>query len=211
MLFSSKHAVADSSKNERKTKFQGARLAFPPCGIGIEVVWVRRFELISDRILRDSLRRGERGESLINSFHPTTQSKGVFIMKRALATVVCLLVLMAATAPIAEAQGRSRFGRKSRTAAIIGGGALAGAVIAGKKGAAVGAGSGALYAMNRQAAQRNFSSRNRRIGTVLGGTALGAGLGAAVGGKRSAAVGALAGAGGSYLYTKKSRRYPRRY
>ncbi|CAN5158361.1 hypothetical protein BH18ACI2_BH18ACI2_28030 [soil metagenome] len=132
-------------------------------------------------------------------------------MKRALATVVCLFVLMAATAPMAAAQGRSRFGRKARTAAIIGGGALAGAVVAGKKGAAIGAGSGALYAMNRRAAQRNFSSRNRRIGTVLGGTALGAGLGAAVGGKRAAAVGALAGAGGSYIYTKKSRRYPRRY
>ncbi|HEX8129860.1 MAG TPA: hypothetical protein VF527_12220 [Pyrinomonadaceae bacterium] len=45
---------------------------------------------------------------------------------------------------------------------------------------------------------------------MLGGTALGAGLGGAFGGKRAAAVGALAGAGGSYIYTKRSRTYPRR-
>ncbi|HWS54029.1 MAG TPA: hypothetical protein VN228_07885 [Pyrinomonadaceae bacterium] len=128
-----------------------------------------------------------------------------------MASTLSLALLLAAAAPAASAQTRSRFGRKSRTAAIIGAGALAGALIAGKKGAAIGAGSGALYAFNRRAAQRNFSSRNRRIGTVLGGAGLGAGLGAAFGGKRAAAVGALAGAGGSYLYTKKSRRYRRRF
>ena len=134
-------------------------------------------------------------------------------MRKYFLSFLCLAVLAASAAPATSAQtrSRSRFGRKSRTAAIIGAGALAGALIAGKKGAAIGAGSGALYAFNRRAAQRNFSSRNRRIGTVLGGTALGAGLGGAFGGKRAAAVGALAGAGGSYLYTKKSRRYPRRY
>ena len=134
-------------------------------------------------------------------------------MKKLFLSLLCLVILTATTAPLASAQDRtrSRFGRKARTAAIIGGGALAGALIAGKKGAAIGAGSGALYAMNRDAARRHFSERNRRIGTVLGGTALGAGLGAALGGKRAAAVGALAGAGGSYIYTKRSRRYARRY
>ena len=132
-------------------------------------------------------------------------------MKRFMASTLSLALLLAVAAPPASAQTRSRFGRKSRTAAIIGAGALAGALIAGKKGAAIGAGSGALYAFNRRAAQRNFSSRSRRIGTVLGGAGLGAGLGAAFGGKRAAAVGALAGAGGSYLYTRKSRRYPRRF
>ena len=133
-------------------------------------------------------------------------------MRKAFITLLCLVVLATAALPAsAQDRGRSRFGRKSRTAAIIGAGALAGALIAGKKGAAIGAGSGALYAFNRRAATRNFSSRNRRIGTVLGGTALGAGLGGAFGGKRAAAVGALAGAGGSYLYTRRSRRYPRRF
>lgn len=132
-------------------------------------------------------------------------------MKKFSASVLCLALVLAASAPAASAQTRARFGRKARTAAIIGAGGLVGALVAGKKGAAIGAGSGALYAFNRRAAQRNFSSRNRRIGTVLGGTALGSGLGAAFGGKRAAAVGALAGAGGSYLYTRRSRRYPRRY
>lgn len=132
-------------------------------------------------------------------------------MRKYVLSFLCLAVFAASSVPAASAQERSRFGRKSRTAAIIGAGAVAGALIAGKKGAAIGAGSGALYAFNRRAAQRNFSSRNRRIGTVLGGTALGSGLGAAFGGKRAAAVGALAGAGGSYIYTKRSRRYPRRY
>jgi hypothetical protein len=132
-------------------------------------------------------------------------------MRKYLLSFLCLVILAASAAPAASAQTGSRFGRKARTAAIVGAGAAAGALIAGKKGAAIGAGSGALYAFNRRAAQRNFSSRNRRIGTVLGGTALGAGVGAAFGGKRAAAVGALAGAGGSYVYTKKSRRYPRRY
>lgn len=130
-------------------------------------------------------------------------------MKKFFLSFLCLVALVAASAPAASAQ--TRFGRKARTAAIVGGGALAGALIAGKKGAAIGAGSGALYAFNRRAAQGNFSSRNRRIGTVLGGAALGSGMGAAFGGKRAAAVGALAGAGGSYVYTKRSRRYPRRY
>ena len=133
-------------------------------------------------------------------------------MRKAFITLMCLVLLATAALPAAaQDSGRSRFGRKSRTAAIIGAGALASALIEGKKGAAIGAGSGALYAFNRRAATRNFSSRNRRIGTVLGGTALGAGLGGAFGGKRAAAVGALAGAGGSYLYTRRSRRYPRRF
>ncbi len=132
-------------------------------------------------------------------------------MKKYLLSFMCLALLASVATLPASAQTQSRFGRKSRTAAIIGGGALVGALVAGKKGAAIGGGSGALYSFNRNAAQRNFSSRNRRIGTVLGGTALGSGLGAAFGGKRAAAVGALAGAGSSYVYTKRSRRYPHRF
>ncbi len=133
-------------------------------------------------------------------------------MKKFLGSFLALVLLTMTAAPSAFAQdGTSRFGRKARTATIIGAGAVVGGLVAGKKGAAIGAGSGALYAMNRRAAQRNFSPRTRRIGTVLGGAALGAGVGGAFGGKRSAAVGALAGAGASYVYTKRSRRYPRSY
>ncbi len=134
-------------------------------------------------------------------------------MRRVLSLAVCLLFILTTLSAGADAQTRrrSRFGRKARTAAIIAGGAAVGGLVGGKKGVAIGAGGAGTYAFNRRAAQRNFSSRNRRIGTVLGGTALGAGLGAAFGGKRAAAVGALAGAGGSYIYTKRSGRYPRRY
>lgn len=134
-------------------------------------------------------------------------------MKRIFLLLLCMILLGEMIAPLVEAQERrrrSRFGRKARTAAIIAGGAGAGALIGGKKGAAIGAGGATLYAMNRRAARRNFKSRNRRIGTVLGGTALGAGVGGVVGGKKAAAIGAAAGAGGSYIYTKRSRSYQRR-
>src|SRR3712207_9139231 len=105
-------------------------------------------------------------------------------MRKYLISFLCLMVLAASAAPSASAQTRSRFGRKARTATIVGAGALAGALIAGKKGAAIGAGSGALYAFNRRAAPRNFSSRHRRLGTALRGTALGARLGGGLRGKR---------------------------
>ena len=132
-------------------------------------------------------------------------------MNRVCASILCLLLLAVLMSPAAYAQERSRFGRKSRTAAIIGGGALAGALIGGKKGAAIGAGGATMYAMNRRAARRHFGRRSRTLGTVLGGTALGAGVGGAVGGKRAATAGALAGAGGSYIYTRRSRGYRSRY
>jgi hypothetical protein len=134
-------------------------------------------------------------------------------MKRIIASLFCLILLLTAIVPDTFGQDRrrrhSRFGRKARTAAIIGGGAVAGALIGGKKGAAIGAGGAGLYAFNRRAARRHFRGRTRTIGTVLSGTALGAGVGGAVGGKRAAAVGALAGAGGSYIYRRSQRR--RRY
>ena len=134
-------------------------------------------------------------------------------MNRIYASLLCLILLAVALSPVAYAQdrNRSRFGRKARTAAIIGGGTLAGALIGGKKGAAIGGGGATLYAMNRRAARRNFKQRNRTLATVAGGTAVGAGLGAAVGGKRAAGLGALGGAAGSYIYTQRSRGYRRRY
>jgi outer membrane lipoprotein SlyB len=65
--------------------------------------------------------------------------------------------------------------------------------------------------MNRKAARRNFKPGTRRLGTVAGGGLAGAGLGAAIGHGKGAAIGGLAGAAGSYIYTKKSRHYRRRY
>ena len=134
-------------------------------------------------------------------------------MRRLLAFVIVLtLLVIGGTFVSAEGQTRrhrSKFGRKARTAAIIAGGAGVGAVVAGKKGAAIGAGGAGLYAFNRRAARQHFRGRTRTAGTVLSGTALGAGVGAAAGGKRAAAIGAAAGAGGSYLYSR--RRHRRRY
>ena len=135
-------------------------------------------------------------------------------MKRLLVLIIVLsLLVISGTLVSAEGQTRrhkSKFGRKARTAAIIAGGAGVGALVGGKKGAAIGAGGSSLYAFNRKAARRHFKGKTRTAGTVLSGTSLGAGVGGAAGGKRAAAIGAGAGAGGSYLYTRH-RRHRTRY
>ncbi len=100
--------------------------------------------------------------------------------------------------------------RTDTTSAIVAGGAGAGALIGGKKGAAIGAGGAGLYAFNRGAARRHFKHSTRTVGTVASGTALGAGVGAAAGHGKGAAIGAAVGAGSSYIYSR-SRRARRRY
>jgi len=137
-----------------------------------------------------------------------------FGMKRLLAFLI-IWSLLVVTGSIVSANSqtrhrhRSKFGRKARTAAIIAGGAGVGALAGGKKGAAIGAGGAGLYAFNRKAARRHFRGKTRTAGTVLSGTALGAGVGAAVGHGKGAAIGAGAGALGSYVYRRKTRH--RRY
>ena len=134
-------------------------------------------------------------------------------MKRVIVLLMSL-ALLASTIVLVNGQDRrrrSRFGRKARTVAIIGGGTAIGALVGGKKGAAIGAGGSTIYAMNRSAARRHFKTSTRRAATVGGGTLAGAGLGGAIGHKKGAIIGAIAGAGGSYIYTKKSRHYRRRY
>ena len=135
-------------------------------------------------------------------------------MKRLLVLII-VWTLLVVTGTLVSADGqthrhKSKFGRKARTAAIIAGGAGVGALIGGKKGAAIGAGGGGLYAFNRKAARRHFHGKTRTAGTVLSGTALGAGVGGVAGGKRAAAIGAGAGAAGSYLYTRR-KHYHKRY
>ena len=135
-------------------------------------------------------------------------------MRRVFASLLCLLILVTTFSLDASAQDRrrrSRFGRKSRTAAMILGGAAVGGLVGGKKGAAIGAGGAGTYAFNRKAARRHFKPRTRTIGATASGTALGAGVGGAVGGKRSAAAGAIVGGTGGYLYRRSKRRLPRRY
>jgi len=132
-------------------------------------------------------------------------------MKRLLAFLI-IWSLLVVTGSIVSANSQTRrrhtskFGRKARTAAIVAGGAGAGALIGGKKGAAIGAGGAGLYAFNRKAARRHFKGKTKTAGTVLSGTALGAGVGAAVGHGKGAAIGAGAGALGSYVYRRKQRR-----
>jgi hypothetical protein len=136
----------------------------------------------------------------------------VCFMKRFTTALMCLLMLasMLVSGASAQERHRSKFGRKSRTAAIIGGGAVAGALLGGKKGAAIGAGGAGTYAFNRKAARRHFSGRTRTIGSTASGGALGAGVGGAIGGKRAAVAGAALGAGGGYL-TKRHYARKRRY
>ena len=135
-------------------------------------------------------------------------------MKKLFAGLMTLALLLVTLLPDVQAQERrrrSRFGRKARTAAIIAGGAGVGALVGGKKGAAIGAGGAGLYAFNRKAARRNFKGRTRTAGSVLSGAALGSGVGGAVGGKRSAAAGAALGAGGGYVVRRNRKNLRRRY
>lgn len=136
-------------------------------------------------------------------------------MRRFFACLICFVFLLVTVVPdvFGQTRKRSRFGRKARTAAIIGGGAAVGGLVGGKKGAAIGAGGAGLYAFNRRAARRHFRGRTRTAGSTLSGAALGAGVGGAVGGKRAAAAGAIAGGAGGYLYRKSKprRRVVRRY
>ena len=138
-------------------------------------------------------------------------------MKRLLVLIIVLSLLVLG-GTLVSAEGRthrhrhkSKFGRKARAAAMVAGGAGVGALVGGTKGAAIGAGGAGLYAFNRKAARRHFKGHTQTAGTVLSGTALGAGVGGAAGGKRAAAIGAGAGAGGSYLYTRHRRYHRRRY
>ena len=77
-------------------------------------------------------------------------------MKRWLATFLCLAVFFTAIVPEVEAQKRKRrrLGQKQRTAAIIGGGAVTGAVIAGPVGALVGAGAATVYSLRKRSTRR---------------------------------------------------------
>src|SRR5215216_4669226 len=109
-----------------------------------------------------------------------------FNMRKVSVGLLSLLFLVTSLSLDASGQTRkrSRFGRKSRTAAIIAGGAAVGGLVGGKKGAAIGAGGAGTYAFNRKAARRHFKPRTRTVGATASGAALGAGVGGAVGGKR---------------------------
>jgi hypothetical protein len=68
-----------------------------------------------------------------------------------------------------------------------------------------------VYYDYQQPRKRSFWQKHRDKLTVAMGTGAGAILGGVIGGKKGAGIGALAGAGGSALYTYKIRNRNRRY
>ena len=68
-----------------------------------------------------------------------------------------------------------------------------------------------VYYDYRQPRGRSFWQKHRDKLTLAIGTGAGAILGGVIGGKKGAGIGALAGAGGSALYTYKLRKRHRRY
>ena len=95
-------------------------------------------------------------------------------MRRVFVLLISIVFLVTTLSIGADAQTRrkrSRFGRKSRTAAMLLGGAAVGGLVGGKKGAAIGAGGAGMYAFNRRAARRHFSGRTRTVGSTLSGAA----------------------------------------
>ncbi len=72
-------------------------------------------------------------------------------------------------------------------------------------------------AANAQATRRssysrpNIYQRHRNVINVAAGTGAGALLGALIGGKKGSGIGALLGAGGSALYSYKTKPKQRRY
>jgi len=134
-------------------------------------------------------------------------------MKKLLALFLGLAFLLTSFVP--DAFGQTRRKKKYRglatNAAIVGGSTAAGALIGrGRNGALIGAGAGLLYASSRKGTKRRHqNSKVRRYSKVGGGTLLGLGTGAAVGGKKGMIIGGLAGAGATYLYTRNGKRYYR--
>lgn len=128
--------------------------------------------------------------------------------------VLTLFLVLGFTMFVPDTYGqtsRKRMRGWKTNAAIVGGSALAGALIGrGRNGAMIGAGAGLLYASSRKGTKRNYAnSKYRRAAKVGGGALLGAGTGAWVGGKTGMIVGGLAGAGATYLYTRSGRKYYR--
>lgn len=123
-----------------------------------------------------------------------------------LAFLVTMLIPEDASAQ--ERRRRKKHRGLATNAAIVGGSTAAGALIGrGQNGALIGAGAGLLYASSRKGTKRRYrNSKTRRVAKVAGAGLLGTGVGKAVGGKAGALIGAAAGTGGGYLYTKKKRR-----
>jgi hypothetical protein len=135
-------------------------------------------------------------------------------MKKFLVVLLAIIFTITTFAPEIGAQTKKKRKKHRGLAtniAIVGGSTAAGALLGrGRNGAMIGAGAGLLYASSRKGTKRRaYNSKYRRGAKIAGGTLLGAGTGAAIGGKTGMLVGAAAGGGGTYLYTRNGRKYYR--
>ena len=131
-------------------------------------------------------------------------------------TILAVMLAFAVSLFVPDAMGQTRRKKKkyrglATNAAIVGGSTAAGALIGrGRNGAMMGAGAGLLYASSRKGSKRRaYNSKWRRGAKIAGGSLLGAGTGAWIGGKKGMLIGAGAGAGATYLYTRNGKRYYR--
>jgi hypothetical protein len=124
---------------------------------------------------------------------------------------LAFLITMFAPGAMAQTTKKKKYRGLATNIAIVAGSTAAGALIGrGRNGAMMGAGAGLLYASSRKGTKRTaYNSKYRRAAKVAGGSLLGAGTGAWIGGKTGMIVGAAAGAGATYLYTKNGRKYYR--
>ena len=132
-------------------------------------------------------------------------------MKKIVFLLFLVVFVFVALVPDTMSQTRHRRHGKRKhwltQAAIVGGGAAAGGLIAGKKGAVIGTGTGVLVASSRKGARKRYgNSKLRRAAQVGGGGLVGGGIGSYAG-RKGAVVGALAGAGVTYLFTRNGHRY----
>ena len=136
---------------------------------------------------------------------------------RQLTALIISITLILSLATIGQAQQyRHHPPSKTSTGLKIGAGAAAGAgigaLIGGGRGAAAGAviGGGAMAAHSMARRDSGYGRGTRKTTTIVAGTAVGAGVGAAIGGGKGAGIGALVGGGASALYafTRKDLKKP---
>jgi hypothetical protein len=120
-----------------------------------------------------------------------------------LSSIALLLTLVTssqAAEPWIKTSTKTQTGVKIGAGTAVGAGI--GALIGGGRGAAAGAllGGGVMAADSLAKRDSGQSKKTRTIGTVAAGTAVGAGLGAAIGGGKGAGIGALLGGGSSAIW-----------
>lgn len=127
------------------------------------------------------------------------------------AAITCLILMALIGSPYLRAESRYKDWKKQ--ALVIGGGTAAGATIGGlaggKKGAVAGALAGGLGGTAYTLADRergNLGERSKaKSAMIIGGSsAAGAGVGGAAAGKKGAAIGAIAGGLGGFIYDRKT-------